>query len=71
METAALQIALYSGVLVCYDAARCLRFLVDLIKGDAAMGLGAVGMTFVILSRVSTYRSAPSSRSRRSSWARW
>ncbi len=50
MVTAVLLIALYSGVLVCYDAARSLRFLVDLIKGNAAMGLCAVGMTFVILS---------------------
>ncbi|XXX79026.1 hypothetical protein WMF30_09645 [Sorangium sp. So ce134] len=34
--TAVLLIALYSGVLVCRDAARSLRFLVGLIKGDAA-----------------------------------
>ncbi|MGK3995942.1 ABC transporter permease subunit [Sorangium sp. So ce1024] len=48
--TAVLLIALYAGVLASYDAARSLRFLVDLIKGNAAMGICAVGMTFVIMS---------------------
>lgn len=48
--TAVLLVALYSGVLASYDAARSLRFLVDLIKGNAAMGICAVGMTFVIMS---------------------
>ena len=48
--TAVLLVALYSGALVFYDATRSPRFLVDLIKGNAAMGICAVGMTFVILS---------------------
>ncbi|WP_438009387.1 sugar ABC transporter permease [Sorangium sp. So ce321] len=48
--TAVLLVALYSGALVFYDSTRSLRFLVDLIKGNAAMGICAVGMTFVILS---------------------
>ncbi|WP_437316565.1 ABC transporter permease subunit [Sorangium sp. So ce385] len=50
VATAVLLVALYAGVLVGYESARSLRFLVDLIKGNAAMGICAVGMTFVILS---------------------
>ncbi|WP_437681396.1 ABC transporter permease subunit [Sorangium sp. So ce131] len=48
--TAVLLLALYSGALAFYDSTRSLRFLIDLIKGNAAMGICAVGMTFVILS---------------------
>lgn len=47
--TAVLLVALYASALTFYDSARSLRFLVDLIKGNAAMGICAVGMTFVIL----------------------
>jgi simple sugar transport system permease protein len=36
--------------LVFYEAFREFRFLIDLVKGNSAMGLCAVGMTFVILS---------------------
>ncbi|WP_438029562.1 ABC transporter permease subunit [Sorangium sp. So ce233] len=50
VATAVLLVALYSSALIFYDSARSLRFLVDLIKGNAAMGICAVGMTFVILS---------------------
>lgn len=45
---------LFLGLYVCggllYDSFFTTRFLIDLIKGNAAMGLCAVGMTLVILS---------------------
>ncbi len=50
LVTAVLLVVMYVSGMVFYDAFRTLRFLVDLIKGNAAVGLCAVGMTFVILS---------------------
>ncbi|MEO8177910.1 MAG: sugar ABC transporter permease [Deltaproteobacteria bacterium] len=48
--TAALFILLYAGGWAFYESVRSMRFLVDVIKGNAALGICAVGMTFVILS---------------------
>lgn len=50
LVTAVLLIGLYGAAFGLYESARNLRFLIDLVKGNAAMGLCAVGMTFVILS---------------------
>lgn len=48
--TGVLLVAMYVSGMIFYEAFRSLRFFVDLIKGNAALGLCAVGMTFVILS---------------------
>jgi simple sugar transport system permease protein len=48
--TGVLLVAMYVSGMIFYEAFRSLRFLVDLIKGNAALGICAVGMTFVILS---------------------
>lgn len=50
LVTATLLVAMYASGMIFYDAFRSLRFFVDLIKGNAAVGICAVGMTFVILS---------------------
>jgi simple sugar transport system permease protein len=48
--TGVLLVAMYVSGMIFYEAFRSLRFFVDLIKGNAALGICAVGMTFVILS---------------------
>ena len=50
LVTLALLIALYVFGLIFYEEFRSPRHLVDLLKGNAAVGVCAVGMTFVILS---------------------
>ncbi|MEN9577957.1 MAG: hypothetical protein RJA70_966, partial [Pseudomonadota bacterium] len=47
--TATLLVVMYASGMVFYDSFRTVRFFVDLIKGNAAVGICAVGMTFVIL----------------------
>ncbi len=50
LVTACLLVVLYVAGLTMYESFASLRFMVDLFKGNAAMGICAVGMTFVIIS---------------------
>ncbi len=50
LVTACLLVVLYIAGFSLYESFASLRFLVDLFKGNAAMGICAVGMTFVIIS---------------------
>ncbi len=50
LATACLLVLLYGLGLAQYEPFASLRFIVDLFKGNAAMGICAVGMTFVIIS---------------------